>query len=686
MADVLEVRPVSNLIRPSLDAILTIGPDDEERTRLRRQVGVEDHLSLTRRLLKEYQLDRKRLPALHQILDEIDEREREPRLFLGVVGEFSSGKSTLINALLRDDLLQTDVLQGTTAAATILCYGEDLEVRIRKHGNAVVRFGRGVANATRTVIGWFKKEPEPDRQTLRALIHQATADEKFARNVIQAEVRHPAEALQRGMVIVDLPGTNADNPRHGEVTEAALRDVCDAAIIVVPAIAPGSESLWNFLQNNLETDVLRRCVFILSKSDMVRVKERERVVQDVRARLTRDLKLPNPRVLPAAAGRMLESLPGMIALADGVDPPTPEEKEKWMREFIALEERLFGVLSEQKALLQVERLVRLCEQAFDHLETTLRHREADYLERHEALEKNRIPNLRDFVHKAQHRHADVFARQIEPIANRAIPELLSIHRETVAALSSAIFSAGSRKELQIAAEQRVPAILHGAEQNLQSLLGSILHKLEWAAENEHRDFFGHFQDLYRKLATLGGRVRVESGRLDAQAASTFTAGVSSNQQAMAQYVSGEYNAQIGKQIGGAAAGALIGTLVFPGIGTLLGGFFGGLFGAMFGPSLDELKQKCWIHLEPGVVESFQRFTHTADQCLEEAADELHENLMDTVSSYGVRYQKLVDRMVERDRQEKADLAEMEKKVRRDLNELQSRLQQLGEVREELRSR
>ena len=57
---------------------------------------------------------------LQQSIERIKQRYSDPNLHLAVVGEFSSGKSTFINALLRDDLLKTSALV-TTAIATHLC-------------------------------------------------------------------------------------------------------------------------------------------------------------------------------------------------------------------------------------------------------------------------------------------------------------------------------------------------------------------------------------------------------------------------------------------------------------------------------------------------------------------------------------------------------------------------------------
>ena len=53
---------------------------------------------------------------IHTLLEKINDED----LYLGVVGSFSSGKSTFINSMIHKNLLPTDAVQGTTVAASIL--------------------------------------------------------------------------------------------------------------------------------------------------------------------------------------------------------------------------------------------------------------------------------------------------------------------------------------------------------------------------------------------------------------------------------------------------------------------------------------------------------------------------------------------------------------------------------------
>src|SRR5437899_9190810 len=60
------------------------------------------------------------------------ERAAEGRFYVACVGQFKRGKSTLLNALARTDLLPTGIIP-VTSVPTVLRYG-DLAARVRRAG------------------------------------------------------------------------------------------------------------------------------------------------------------------------------------------------------------------------------------------------------------------------------------------------------------------------------------------------------------------------------------------------------------------------------------------------------------------------------------------------------------------------------------------------------------------------
>jgi ribosome biogenesis GTPase A len=97
--------------------------------------GVDEHLQFTAKFIQTKNIPNEVNKEIQQRINYIQKRRNDSNLYLAVIGEFSSGKSTFINALLRDDLLKTSALP-TTAAATKLRYSNDLQVEVRLRGSS----------------------------------------------------------------------------------------------------------------------------------------------------------------------------------------------------------------------------------------------------------------------------------------------------------------------------------------------------------------------------------------------------------------------------------------------------------------------------------------------------------------------------------------------------------------------
>jgi small GTP-binding protein len=167
-------------------------------------------------------------------------------LFLLVIaGEFNSGKSSFINALLGDKVVAEGVTP-TTDRITLLRYGETpVETPLGEH----------------------------------------TVERQF-----------PADVLQR-MVLVDTPGVNAIIRQHEELTRDFIPRA-DLVLFVTSADRPFTESERLFL------DVIRewgkKIVIVLNKVDLLEEQEREQVEQFIRENAIKLLGFP-PDILSISA-------------------------------------------------------------------------------------------------------------------------------------------------------------------------------------------------------------------------------------------------------------------------------------------------------------------------------------------------------------------------------------------------
>src|SRR6266540_5078408 len=167
-------------------------------------------------------------------------------LFLLVIaGEFNSGKSSFINALLGDKVLAEGVTP-TTDRITLLRYGA-----------------------------------EPGETSLEEFL---------------LERDFPADVLKR-LTIVDTPGTNAIIRRHEELTRDFIPR-SDLVLFVTSADRPFTESERGFLAAIQEWG--KKIVFVLNKADLLEAHELEQVVTFIREN-ARDLLGFTPEIFPVSA-------------------------------------------------------------------------------------------------------------------------------------------------------------------------------------------------------------------------------------------------------------------------------------------------------------------------------------------------------------------------------------------------
>ncbi len=170
---------------------------------------------------------------------------------LVIVGEVKAGKSSFLNALVREDICEVAPGPCTTAIREIV-YGPE---------RAAVSLGQS----------W-------DRVYL------------------------PKEVL-RELSIVDTPGTNSIIRDHQTITENYVPQ-SDLVVFVFSAVNPHTKSAWEFL-NLIRKDWRRKTVFVLQQSD--RASERELTINREHVRqYASERQVDDPMVFMLSAKRELE--------------------------------------------------------------------------------------------------------------------------------------------------------------------------------------------------------------------------------------------------------------------------------------------------------------------------------------------------------------------------------------------
>jgi GTP-binding protein EngB required for normal cell division len=175
-------------------------------------------------------------------------RINEGRFFVACVGQFKRGKSTLLNALVGEEILPTGVVPVTTVP-TVLRYGEQLAARV-------------LINAT-----WQTIRPD----TLSQYVSEELNPENNKR-VEGVEVFLPSPLLASGMCLVDTPGIGSVFAGNTETTRDFLPQI-DAAILVVGADPPISGEELDLIE--AVAAKVGQILIVLNKIDRVSATERQ---------------------------------------------------------------------------------------------------------------------------------------------------------------------------------------------------------------------------------------------------------------------------------------------------------------------------------------------------------------------------------------------------------------------------
>jgi len=209
-------------------------------------------------------------------LQTITERLRFPGFRLAIVGEFSRGKSTLLNRLLERELLPTGALPTTATLTTITPGTED------------------------SMVVSFDSTPEVRRAIDAAswndlLITSSEGKEQEVLAKVRLTVVHPwLEALDAELI--DTPGIGELNTIRAAVVFDLLSQ-CDATILLVSATLPFSMTEAAFLEQEVIGKHIPRILVIVSKLDTIQHKQREEVMAVTRKR-TAQISVNMP-VLPS---------------------------------------------------------------------------------------------------------------------------------------------------------------------------------------------------------------------------------------------------------------------------------------------------------------------------------------------------------------------------------------------------
>lgn len=196
-------------------------------------------------------------------IDALASRLEEDTFEVALFGRVSSGKSSLLNALLGTDVLPVGV-NPITAVPTKLRYGKTLK--------AAVAYGDG------------RSAQVSVEELVRVVTEQGNPGN--LKNIVRAVVEIPSPRLQHGILLVDTPGLGSLAKRGAAETLAYLPS-CDLALLLIDSGATLNEEDIGTLRLLYEAGI--PALVLLSKSDLLADGDLHRTISYIEAQLKHEL-------------------------------------------------------------------------------------------------------------------------------------------------------------------------------------------------------------------------------------------------------------------------------------------------------------------------------------------------------------------------------------------------------------
>ena len=194
-------------------------------------------------------------------MKELSDQLLAHRFAVGVMGEFRRGKSTVINSLLGENVMPSDI-RPCSATMNRVTYGEEKK--------AVISMKDG-------------KQEKISIEELPRYVTKLEEYEDMAANVDEATVYYPSRFCKDGVDIIDTPGLN-DDERMDKVSREVVPKL-DGLIMTIVPDSPFSISEARFVRDTLLTNDLSRMIFLINKIDMVDEEDRDTLLAEIRKRI-----------------------------------------------------------------------------------------------------------------------------------------------------------------------------------------------------------------------------------------------------------------------------------------------------------------------------------------------------------------------------------------------------------------
>ncbi len=413
---------LQGLVR-QLDQYLVRGSRENLQERLERLEQTGDEIPALKKL--ESVISERGLVEFRSTLSMILDRLEDNSFEIAIFGRVSSGKSSLLNAMLGMDVLPVGVTP-ITAVPTRLLYGETPAVHV-----------------------WFANRT-PERFDI-AQLPEFVAEQLNRGNekhVTRIVAQLPSPRLREGIAFVDTPGLGSLATR-GAVETLAYLPRCDLGVVLIDAASTLTPHDLQTIQ--ILYDAAIPAMVLLSKADLLTLEDRSRVIGYVKDHIKEELNLDL-------------AVRAVSVMADGKDLVA-----QWFEEDIA-------PLYSQRQELKVRSIRRKLGALRQSVEMALRTR----LRRKDQISPKKVEQLR--VVEAELRQASGRLEEMKKIARGVANDLEYSSTRTLRFAAATLVESWSK---QGAGDEAVEGIMRNAvtwtvqeqTESLRRRMDAMAHKL-----------------------------------------------------------------------------------------------------------------------------------------------------------------------------------------------------------------
>lgn len=602
---------------------------------LSEMADIQSHITYATTVLNRYNWDDSIKRSLRKQLDAIVAKQNDKVLNISVIGEFSTGKSSFINALVGHELLAVNVLQGTTVAITIIEYGASYSLSlVDKNGNSTTTEYKNI-------------------NYLSSALQHYTTDPSYADSISHVRVTLPSDILKNGFRIIDTPGTNSLEQWHEEITRRAIYDISDMSIILVDASRPMPETLVGFVESTLGNNV-KDCLFVANKIDIIRSRERNGMLQFIQKKINLEFDIEGAEILPFAS----------VALTNlfSKDIVTIDDDSKQLT-FDSLQS-IFSFTAQKRIKTQAKKLLLLIDNMYANLNANITHVAQQYQKELRTLEQSKQMDFRPFIAQQIALRQKRFITSAQEKKRVTDMETDNLVNAAIANINSKIDSHTTStldglskyiKEGELTSDIKV----EGAQ--IANKTEKKFNQIKPIFNRQLTEFQSDFEKEFTRLKVLPIKFNVTPREVNV----THNAN-SANIGPVASLISDELSKENWAFGGGGAAGAAIGTAIMPGVGTAIGAFLGFVAGAFAAPDANEVKQKVKSKLNLPLRSYFRSICNDCMSNYTTYINDVNRSIEVEINRYYSTYNAEIQRRID---QWKAEHSKVQANIQRTRNEI-----------------